>query len=82
MARSESSPLFLVFCDKCFFLVCSYLYDYREETETTEEESVESDDSDEETEETKQGNPYLRPVIVSLPQPYDDRSRIRLLLSE
>ena len=49
---------------------------------STEYESVESDDSDEETEETKQGNPYLRSVVVSLPQPYDDRSQIRFLLSE
>ena len=48
-----------------FLLVCSYRYDYREETDTTEDESVESDDSDEETEETKQGNPCLRSVVVS-----------------
>ena len=64
-----------------FLLVCSYRYDYREETDTTEDESVESDDSDEETGETKQGNPYLRSLVVSLPQPYDDMSRIRFFIN-
>lgn len=67
-----------------FLLVCYYRYDCREEIETTENERVDDtdNDSDEETEETKQGNPCLRSVGVSFPEPYDDSSRTRFLLSD